>query len=196
MPLLDRTESVLAIIDVQERFYAEARLAGEDGVRLALTVDRCAWLAGIAAAFSVPAVVTEEDPARNGPTAGAILARLPAGTPRLPKPVFGLADVPEILAAVEATKRRTVVLAGLETDVCVAQSALGLVDRGFRVVAVTDALFSPGAMHEHGLARMRAAGVELVHAKGVYYEWARTLEAARAFEIGHPDLADPPGFGL
>jgi hypothetical protein len=38
--------------------------------------------------------------------------------------------------------------------------------------------------------------VELVHAKGVYYEWVRTLEAARAFEASHPRLADPPGFSL
>jgi hypothetical protein len=43
---------------------------------------------------------------------------------------------------------------------------------------------------------MRDAGVTLVHAKGVYYEWVRTLEAARAFERANPGLADPPGFAL
>jgi hypothetical protein len=43
---------------------------------------------------------------------------------------------------------------------------------------------------------MRDAGATLVHAKGVYYEWVRTLEAARAFEAAHPDLATPPGFSL
>jgi hypothetical protein len=36
----------------------------------------------------------------------------------------------------------------------------------------------------------------LRHAKGVYYDWVRTLEAARAFESANPDLANPPGFDL
>ncbi len=125
-----------------------------------------------------------------------ILDRLPAGTTVLPKAVFGLADVPEIMAAVAATGRRTAVIVGAETDVCVAQSAIGLRDRDYRVVVVADATFSPGAMHEHGLRQLRDEGIEVRHAKGVYYDWVRTLDAARAFEAEHPDLATPPGFAL
>ena len=79
---------------------------------------------------------------------------------------------------------------------CVAQSALGLLDRGFRVVVVEDATYSPGGMHAAGLRRIASAGGELVHAKGVYYEWVRTLDGARAFQRQHPDLAEPPGFSL
>jgi nicotinamidase-related amidase len=124
------------------------------------------------------------------------VAQLPPGTRVLAKAVFGLAGVPEILAAVEAGGRRTAVLVGAETDVCVAQSAIGLLDRGFRVVVVTDATFSPGSMHELGLRRVREAGAELDHAKGVYYEWIRTLEAAQQFTSEHPHLTQPPGFRL
>lgn len=144
----------------------------------------------------MPIVVTEEDPATNGLTDPLIARWLPPGTPVLTKPVFGLADVPEILAAVESTGHRTAVIAGAETDVCVAQSAIGLLDRGFRVVVVSDATFSPGAMHQAGLHHVRDAGAELRHAKGVYYEWIRTLDAARAFEVDHPELATPPAFRL
>jgi hypothetical protein len=43
---------------------------------------------------------------------------------------------------------------------------------------------------------MHEAGVLQVHAKGVYYEWVRTLDDARQFEGAHPDLAEPPGFSL
>ncbi len=194
MPLLVRDDSVLVIVDVQESFYRD--LAPADGERLDLVTLRCAWLAGVAGALDVPVVVTEEDPDRNGPTRPEIRRRLPIGTPVFTKPVFGLADVGEILDAVVATGRRTVILAGMETDVCVAHSALGLMDRGFGVAVVTDAAFSPGAMHEAGLRRIRDAGGTLVHAKGVYYEWVRTLEAARGFERDYPELADPPGFSL
>jgi nicotinamidase-related amidase len=195
MPLLERDDAVLVIVDAQRGFVeasAAGGLVGADGV-----IARIAWLTGVAAALGVPIVVTEEDPDRNGPTDGAILDALPAGSlPPFVKPVFGLAAVPEILAAIAQIGRRTAVLTGFETDVCVAHSALGLLDVGYRVAVVVDATGSPGEMHEHGLRRMRDAGAIATHAKGIYFEWVRTLEAARAFEAGHPDLADPPGFSL
>ena len=194
MPMLDQAQSMLVVIDVQERFYGA--IGDADAQRLAKVVERVAWLAATATALGVPAIVTEEDPDRNGPTEAAILDALPGTVPRLVKPVFGLADVPEILAAVEAAGRPQIVLAGLETDVCVAHSAIGLVDRGFRVVVAADAVFSPAGAHEHGLRRIAAAGAGLLHAKGIYYEWVRTLDAARAFEAANPGLAQPPGFDL
>lgn len=169
---------------------------GLDRDALASASARAAWLAGVAAALGAPAVVTEEDAARNGATDEAILAALPPSTPILEKRVFGLAGQPDILAAVEATGRRTAVLVGAETDVCVAQSSLGLLDRGYRVEVVADATFSPGAMHDFGLRRMREAGVVEMHAKGVYYEWVRTLAEARRFEDAKPGLTNPPGFSL
>ncbi len=196
MRLLERSDSLLLIIDAQPGFYGHAPLAEDDTERLEGVLARCSWLAGVATALGVPVMLTEEDPDRNGPTDASVLARLPGDSARFTKPVFGLGGNPEILAAVEATGHRTAVLAGLETDVCVTHSALGLLDLGFRVVAITDGLFSPGTMHHHGLSRMSDAGVELVHAKGLYYEWVRTLDGARAFEVAHPDLADPPGFAL
>ena len=194
MPLLDRSDSLLIVIDAQPGFYASA--AVQDSAAASRARDVAAWLAGVAIALEVPILVTEEDPARNGSTDPAILRRLPPGTQAMVKPVFGLADNPKILVAVEATGRRTAVLVGCETDVCVGQSAIGLLDRGYRVLVVSDATFSPGAMHDLGLRRIREQGGEVGHAKGVYYEWLRTLDAAVRFEAEHPDLASPPGFSL
>ena len=193
MPLLDRSDSVLIVIDAQPGFSGGDADAGRAA---AASREVAGWLTGVAAALTVPIVVTEEDAASNGPTDPVITRCLPPGTPVIAKPVFGLVDVAEILSTVQSTGRRTAVLVGAETDVCVAQSAIGLVDLGFRVVVVTDATFSPGAMHERGLRHVRDAGVELRHAKGVYYEWIRTLEAARTFVLDHPELSSPPGFSL
>jgi hypothetical protein len=64
--------------------------------------------------------------------------------------------------------------------VCVAQSAVGLADDGFRAVVVDDATFSPGEMHARGLERLAAAGVERNHAKGVTYEWLASVDEAHA----------------
>ena len=64
------------------------------------------------------------------------------------------------------------------------------------VAAVSDALFSPGAAHLHGLDRLRAEGVQLVSAKELFYDWARTLEDVRALVAANPELETPPGFSL
>jgi nicotinamidase-related amidase len=141
-------------------------------------------------------VVTEEEPDRNGPTLPEIVERLPDATPRYTKPVFGLANVPEILAAVEATGRRTAVIVGMETDVCVAHSALGLLDRDYRVVVVRDAVAAPGEDHADGIERMRAAGATLMGVKGLFYEWARTAAASWRLEAAMSSVPVPDGLDL
>ena len=192
--LLERDDSVLVVVDVQPGFFDSADVGAAGGP--ADVIARIAWLVRVAAALHVPIVVTEEEPDRNGSTDRRIAEALPPGTRVLTKPVFGLADVPDILAAVDSTGRRTAVLVGAETDVCVAHSALGLLDRGYRVAVVADATYSPAAMHDHGLRRIAEAGAAITHAKGVYYEWLRTVEAATAFRGANPELGEPPGFNL
>ena len=191
--LLERADSLLLIIDAQPAFDRP-----DDGGQALLPgpLDRIAWLTAVAAALDIPVVVTEEDAGRNGPTVAPILAAMPPTTLVMAKHVFGAADQPDILAEIQAVRRHTIVIVGMETDVCVAHSAIGLLDRGFRVVVVEDATSSPGSMHDAGIRRMAAAGVEISHAKGIYYEWVRSLDAARTFQREHPDLADPPGFSL
>jgi nicotinamidase-related amidase len=182
MSLLDRDDSLLVVVDAQPGFLA---------VESDRAVDRMAWLVAVAVRLGVPVVVTEEEPERNGPTDPRVAARLPTGTQALRKPSFGLAGTPEILDAVRATHRTTAILVGCETDVCVAQSAIGLCDEGFSCVVVEDATFSPGEMHERGLARLAGEGVARNHAKGVTFEWLRTVDDAHAV-LNDPALPTPP----
>jgi nicotinamidase-related amidase len=195
MGLIRQDDSTLLVIDTQEGFYGEER-ADVDRAAFALAVARVAWIAGLARALEVPVVVTEEDPATNGPTAPSVLERLPASATVLVKPVFAAGDNPPIRAALDATGRHTVVAVGLETDVCVAHSAISLMERGYHVAAVTDALFSPGEAHRHGLDRLRGEGVQLLSAKELFYDWARTLADVRALVRAYPELETPPGFSL
>jgi nicotinamidase-related amidase len=188
VPLVDHRDSVLVVVDAQEAFYAGS-LPQTERAAAEQALARMTWLARVAGLLEIPLVLTEEEPERNGATF-APLAEV-AGSPAQVKPTFGLAGTPEILASIEATGRRTAVLAGFETDVCVAQSAIGLKERDLRVVVVEDAVFSPGEMHERGLARIVAAGVELNHCKGLAYEWTRTVDASRRV-LGAPELGEPP----
>ena len=73
------------------------------------------------------------------------------------KMVFGLAGQPSILDDVTRTGRNEFVLVGMETDVCVAHSAIGLMGFGFRVAVIDDATASPPPHHDFGIDRVEAA---------------------------------------
>lgn len=189
--LIDHHDSALIVIDAQPAFLDKL----PEDERRAL-VSRICWLIGVATWLEAPLVVTAEDLPHLGGPLPEIARMLPAETPIHDKMIFGLADDLAILAAVERTGRNTAVLVGLETDVCVAQSALRLLQRGFRVVAVADATGSPGTAHAAGLARMRDAGVVILDTKGLYYEWLRTVEQAQRFRRERADLPIPEGMRL
>jgi nicotinamidase-related amidase len=185
--LLEANDSVLLVIDVQPDFVDRV----EDDRRAGM-VERIAFLAATARHAGIPVIATVESPERWGELHPQLAPHL-TGAPVLRKEVFGLGDDPAVLPIVEATGRRTAVLTGLETDVCVAHSALSLLDRGWRVICVGDAVASPGAAHDAGIERMSGAGVPVLCAKQVHYEWLRTVAAAQAFRAAHPEFVEPPG---
>ena len=96
------------------------------------------------------------------------------------------------MQAIRATERVTAVLVGLETDVCVAQTALGLLDEGMRVVVVSDSVASPGESYDQGLQRMCDSGAVMVGTKGLAYEWVRSVDRVALL----PDRAAPSGIVL
>jgi nicotinamidase-related amidase len=189
--LLDVEDSVLCVIDVQQGFVDKL----EKWAAVAL-VQRVVWVAALARVLSVPILVTEEEADRNGETLPDVITQVGSDLSRHAKPIFGLADVPEIFGWIERTGRRTAVLVGCETDVCVAHSALGLLDRGYRVVVLADGVASPGDGQQLGLTRMHDAGALVVGAKGLFYEWVRTLD--RAWTVGEAmaGVPVPDGFTL
>ncbi|MEV4251226.1 isochorismatase family protein [Streptosporangium canum] len=97
----------------------------------------------------------------------------------------------DIAAAIHATGRGTLVLVGLETDICVAHSAIRRHEAGKRVAVAHNATFSPGPAHEAGLRRPDAQGIETLTVKEMPYGWMRTIEAANAFHNGPRDLGFP-----
>jgi hypothetical protein len=152
-----------------------------------------AWLMRVARALEIPIIVTAEDIERNGPLVPDLGSLLPAGTTVFDKMIFGLMRQADIQAAVDATKRDCFVLIGLETDVCIAHSALGLTAAGHRAVVIDDACASPPPHHAHGLRRLRDAGIVVTSVKGIFYEWVRDLETYRRLK---PQLNAPLPEGL
>jgi nicotinamidase-related amidase len=179
VPLVDHTDSVLVVVDTQPGFVDYDGIPETTRAASARTVERIAWLAGFAGMLDVPVVAVEEDPARNGSTHEHVAERLPAGTPVQVKDAFSLSACPAAVEAIRVTGRKTLVLVGYETDVCVAQSAIELHDVGYRVVAPADLTYSGSAdEHRRGLERMLHAGIEPNSFKGLVFEWMRTIARA------------------
>ena len=175
--LLDINDSLLIAIDIQPSFVKKAAKDGSTAL-----LQRMCWVIKVAKWLKVPLLVTAEDIPRNGSVSNEVAELLPLDTKIYNKMTFGLAAQADILEAVQRTGRKTAVLIGYETDVCIAHSALGLIDLGYKVAVVADATGSPGEAHWIGLERIRYAGGIIVSAKSLYYEWVRTVEKALEFE--------------
>lgn len=182
--LISAEDSVLVVIDIQEAFLK--KMPAEEAERL---VARACWLMAVAQWKKIPMVVTAEE-LQTQPLAAPVLEALPSGTRIYDKSSFGLAGQPNILGAVRRTQRKTAVLIGLETDVCVSQSALGLLPHNMRVAVVADVTGTTSGGQEIGLNRMRAAGVAVVSAKSLFYEWLRTVEQVAKFHKENPGMRD------
>ena len=162
--LIEAGRSVLLVIDVQERLLpamAEPRSV----------VDHCTLLAKAAARLEVPALLSEQYPKGLGPTVPDLAALVPAASIH-PKLHFSCAADPGLSRRLSEIGRPQIVIAGIETHVCVLQTALGFHARGFHCFVVADATSSrTEANKSAGLARLRADGVEVVTAEMVVFEW-------------------------
>ena len=162
------SRSLLAVIDVQERLLA----AMPDADRV---VARCRRLAEAARLLDVRTVLTEQYPRGLGSTPAALAGILP---PAAAKMTFSCRPGGGFDGAA------AVVLAGLETHVCVAQTALDLLADGFAVFFAVDAVASRHAVdHETALRRLEGAGAVPTTSEAVIFEWCRTAEHPRFQEI-------------
>ena len=189
-PLFTADKCALVVIDVQDYFLAKLPLDWRKPL-----VERIAWLMQVASILEIPIIATAKDIARDGPLVPNLEKQLPAGASVHDKKVFGLCSQFNILEVVRKTGRSECVLVGLETDVCISHSALGLLDQGFRVVAIEDATASPPPHHDAGLRRMAAAGVIITNTRGIYYEWVRDL-ATNAHVQSRINLPTPASLTL
>jgi nicotinamidase-related amidase len=162
--------TLLGVIDIQERLIAAVPAAD-------FVVARSARLAEAAQILGVRAVLTEQYPKGLGPTPAALAALLP---PAVAKMSFSSCGCGPFAAAVDDPAPPAVesaVLCGLETHVCLAQTALDLLARGLAVFIAVDAVASRHTLdHEVALRRLEGAGAILTTTEAILFEWCRTAE--------------------
>jgi nicotinamidase-related amidase len=175
MPLVLSPEtSALVVIDFQERLFAampEARRA-----RALTCATNLVWLAG---ELGVPVLASEQYPEGLGPTLAALRIET-----RIPKLVFSAAREPAFGKALVALGRPTIVVTGMETHICVAQTCRDLAADGFVPVLAADACLSRTELDwQLGCERVREDGGRVVTTEAVLFEWLGRAGGPRFKEL-------------
>jgi nicotinamidase-related amidase len=173
---LTARDTGLLVIDVQEKLLAKIPTADT-------VVRNAAFLIDAARLLDVPVQATEQYPKGLGPTVPELAQRLPERPDKL---AFSCCAVPSVVAALRRGARSKVVLAGIETHVCVQQTALDLLALGFQVAIPVDAVGSRYAVdHEYALRRLEKAGAILTTAETVVFEWIGGADHPRFKEVSN-----------
>jgi nicotinamidase-related amidase len=176
MSLLSVEDTVLFVIDMQGNLYESM----QDRQFLQENVRRL--IRGMQV-FGIPVIVTEQIPEKLGPTIDPV-ASLLTDVPRIPKADFSCCGDEKIMKALKAVERRQVLLCGIEAHVCVYQTAIDLIEFGYEVHLVADAISSRTVMNrEIGIEKMRDQGAHLASTEMVLFELIRTAEDPKFKEI-------------
>jgi nicotinamidase-related amidase len=163
-PKLDPSRAAVLVVDVQDRL---APAMPPDA--LARVVKYARALAGAAKELGLPVLATEQYPKGLGHTVKEIAEVLPA--PPLEKVHFSCGADPAFAAALEGTRRRQVIVCGMETHVCVFQTARDLVSMGYEVHVCADAVSSRTEEHRRvGLELCREAGAIITTAETAIFD--------------------------
>jgi nicotinamidase-related amidase len=149
-------------------------------------VKNCGILVQAANLLSVPTILTEQYPQGLGETMPEITQHLANNKP-ITKTVFSAYGEPKFKQQLQRDKSQ-MILAGMETHICVLQTALDLIQAGKTVFVVEDAVISRSNANQisankaNAIARMRDAGCIITNTESVLFEWIGDAkhEAAKA----------------
>jgi nicotinamidase-related amidase len=152
----------LLVIDVQDKLMA--KIPHADAL-----VRNIAFLIDGARTLGMPIQATEQYPKGLGGTVAELARRLPE---RPDKVAFSCCTVPAVTQNFHQAARSKIVLAGIETHVCVQATALDLLAQGFRVFIPEDGVSSRYALdHDRALHRLEQAGAIITTSESAVFEW-------------------------
>lgn len=173
--LAEAKHSQLVVIDVQERLVASMPEKPRQQ-----TLHNIALLTQVANTLKIPITHTEQYPKGLGPTEEIVRSHL-ADTEAIEKTCFSCFAAEGFITAVSLAQRQQIILCGMESHVCVLQSAIELQHAGYQVFVVEDGICARHKRHhKNALARLRQAGVIVTNAESVIFEWLR--------DATHPDF--------
>lgn len=154
MDFIQRENVSLVVIDMQERLMNAIPQRNRESI-----IKNAELLIEAAKTFGVPVTVTEQYPKGLGPTVPEIRDCVGDGFKPIEKVVFSCARSPEFRSTIEGTARREALICGIETHVCVLQTAIDMINDGYVVYVPADAVASRRELDwEKGISLLERAG--------------------------------------
>ena len=151
--MINEQNSLFLFVDVQEKLVA---MLAKDKAK-----KKASILAQAAALMGIDCVVTEQYPAGLGSTVEEVKFNLPDNAKYFEKTAFSALENPEVAEAVK--NKENIFLFGIETHICVLQTAVALLSAGYRVFVVKDACASRDSDEfKAGIEFMKDAGAKIV----------------------------------
>ena len=156
-------QTAVLIIDIQDRLAAAMPLKDQ-------ITNNCLILIEAAKQFQIPVVLTEQYPKGLGRTLDEIQRALPGVDP-FEKLSFNCCDEAGFLEKIRGLGKKKLLLAGMETHICILQTALGLLREGFDIQIVRDAVCSRTKTNfKTGLGTLDRAGAVITSTETVIFQ--------------------------
>lgn len=169
MNVLKSEDSLLLIIDVQEKLVKA--LDKDVIIKKVFNLTKSAKL------LSIPVIVTEQYPKGLGSTVESIARELPESTPVFEKVSFNALDEEGVLSKIRTFNKKQIIICGIETHICVHQTAAALLREGFQVHVVKDACASRNKYEfKQGIERMEANGATITCVEIILFEWLKNAK--------------------
>jgi nicotinamidase-related amidase len=173
MPIsrLIQKRCAVLVLDMQEKLLPQIDQSQ-------LVIGQVGRMIDGANALEVPVLVTEQYRKGLGETVEPLKSKLAHAVCNEEKMLFS-ALIPSVLSKLRELEVTQVVVCGIETHICVMQTCLDLIEKGFETAVVADAVGSRRALdHQTGMQRMLANGIVPVTVESVLLEWVKEAGTA------------------
>ncbi|MBN2059037.1 MAG: hydrolase [Deltaproteobacteria bacterium] len=174
--LPENNNTGILIIDAQEKLMPAVHQAER-------IVGNIIKLLHLSVLYKFPIILTEQNPEKIGTTLPEIKGILPVYDP-IPKVHFNCCDMEIFNRRLSSSRLKKIIVTGVETHICVFQTALSLLERGYRVEVPQDAVGSRTEENRHvGLNLMKEAGAVITSAETIIYQILRQAGTAQFREM-------------
>jgi len=177
MSLININDSLLLVIDVQTKLLNVA-------FNNYSILKKSIIMAKAASVLEIPAIVTEQYPVGLGSTSNELIEALPKDARYFEKNTFSALDNLEIAELIRTARKKQIILFGIETHICVSQTAIALTELGYDVYVISDACSSRAEVeYIAGIERMKEHGVHIITTEIALFEWLKGSKHPKFKEI-------------
>ena len=166
--MLNIEDTLVVLIDIQERLVG--MLNKQEPI-----IKYSSILANASGIMNIPIILTEQYPQGLGKTIFPISSIIDENTPVIEKTFFSAMQSNEFKEQIQATGKKNIIIAGIETHICVYQTVIDLIKEGYNVVVAKDACASRSSdCFKTGIQLMKDAGAQISNVEIILFELLKT----------------------